>query len=65
MRLMRVLLSVAAVAVGLWAQTIDKPLTNSEIESMLVAGLPESTILLKIQTAALRGLVDLEAERRE
>jgi hypothetical protein len=60
-RLLRVLLSVAAVAVGSWAQTTDNPLTNSEIESMLVAGLPESTILLKIQTAAFRGLVDVEA----
>jgi hypothetical protein len=61
MRLVRVLLIVAAVAAGLWAQTTDKPLTNSEIESMLAAGLPEGTILLKIENAAFRGLVDLEA----
>jgi hypothetical protein len=60
MRLLRVLLIVAAVAAGLWAQTTDKPLTNSEIESMLAAGLPEGTILMKIETAAFRGLVDLE-----
>jgi hypothetical protein len=28
---------------------------------MLTAGVPESTILLKIETAAARGLVDLDA----
>jgi hypothetical protein len=61
MRLLRVILMVATVAAGLWSQTTDKPLTNSAIESMLVAGLPESTILLKIETAAFRGLVDLDA----
>jgi hypothetical protein len=61
MRLFRVLLPVIAAAAGLWAQTADKPLTNSEIESMLVAGLPEGTILVKIQIAAFRGLVDLDA----
>ncbi len=60
MRLPRVPLMVAVVVAGLWSQTTDKPLTNSAIESMLVAGLPESTILLKIQTAAFRGLVDLD-----
>lgn len=43
------------------AQTTDKPLTNSEIQSMLLAGLPENTILLRIETAAFRGLVDLDA----
>ncbi len=58
MRLFGVLL---AVATGMWAQTAEKPLTNSDIEAMLVAGLPEGTILVKIQTAALRGLVDLDA----
>src|SRR5262249_16244854 len=52
---------VATAAAGLRAQMTDKPLTNSEIESMLVAGLPQSTILLKIQKAAFEGLVDLEA----
>jgi hypothetical protein len=61
MRLLRNVLSVATVAAGLWAQRIDKPLTNGEIESMLTAGVPESTILLKIETAAARGLVDLDA----
>ncbi len=61
MRLLRVLPTVAAVAAGLWAQTADKPLTNSDIESMLAAGLPEGTILMKIQDAAFRGLVDLDA----
>src|SRR5579884_2368032 len=43
------------------AQTVDKPLTNSDIQSMLAAGLPESTILLRIETAAFRGLVDMDA----
>jgi hypothetical protein len=57
----RILLMALAVAAGLWSQTTDKPLTNSDIESMLAAGLPASTILLKIQTAAFRGLIDLEA----
>jgi len=61
MRLFRVLLPVVAIAAGLWGQTADKPLTNSDIESLLAAGLPESTILMKIQAAAYRGLVDLDA----
>jgi hypothetical protein len=60
MRLRGVLLAVAAVAAALSAQTTDKPLTNGEIGSMLAARLPESTILLKIQTAAYRGLVSLD-----
>jgi hypothetical protein len=61
MRLFRVLLAVMAVAAGIFAQTAEKPLTNSDLQAMLVAGLPEGTILVKIQTAALRGLVDLDA----
>ncbi len=61
MRLLRVFLPVVAIAAGLWGQPADKPLTNSDIESMLGAGLPESTILMKIQEAAYRGLVDLNA----
>ena len=52
MRFRRVLLAVAAVAATVLAQTVDKPLTNSEIGSMLASGLPESTILLTIETAA-------------
>jgi len=52
MRFRRVLLAVAAVAAAMLAQTVDKPLTNSEIGSMLASGLPESTILLTIETAA-------------
>jgi hypothetical protein len=60
-RTLRNVLSVATAAAGLWAQTADKPLTNGEIESMLTAGVPESTILLKIETAAALGLVDLDA----
>ena len=54
-------LLVAAAAAGLWAQTTDKPITNNEIESMLAAGLPESTIIAKIEIAVDRGLVDLDA----
>jgi hypothetical protein len=54
-------LAVAAVAAAILAQTVDKPLTNSEIGSMLGSGLPESTILLKIETAAHYGLVNLDA----
>jgi hypothetical protein len=60
MRLRRVLLAVAAV-VAVSGQTADKPLTNTDIASMLATGMPESTILLKIQTAAYRGLVNLNA----
>lgn len=43
------------------AQTADKPLTNGDVQSMVAAGLPESTILLRIETAAFQGLVDLDA----
>ena len=52
---------LAAVAtIALWAQPPDQPLTNAQIESMLSAGLPESTILLKIRIAADRELVDVD-----
>jgi hypothetical protein len=61
MRLLRVFLLVVAIAAGLWGQSADKPLTNSDIEAMLAAGLPESTIMMKIQAAAYRGLVNLDA----
>ena len=61
MRVRRVLLGVAAVGAAVLAQTAYKPLTNSEITSMLASGLPESTILLKIETAAYYGLVNLDA----
>ena len=61
MRFRRVLLAVAALASAILAQTVDKPLTNSEIGSMLTSRLPESTILLKIRTAAYFGLVNLDA----
>jgi hypothetical protein len=54
-------MAVAVVAAAIFAQTADQPLTNSEIGSMLASGLPESTILLKIQTAAYYGLVNLDA----
>ena len=61
MRFRRFLLAVAALAAAILAQTVDKPLTNREIGSMLTSGLPESTILLKIETAAYYGLVNLDA----
>jgi hypothetical protein len=60
MRLRRILSAVAIAAVAA-AQTADMPLTNTEIGAMLASGLPESTILLKLQTAAYRGLVNLDA----
>jgi hypothetical protein len=49
------------VVAGLWAQTANKPLTNAEIESMLAAGFPESTIMMKIQAAVFGGLAALDA----
>jgi hypothetical protein len=60
-RILRITALLAAMAAGLWAQSPDKPLTNSDLESMLAAGLPESTILIKIQIAAYRGLVNVDA----
>jgi hypothetical protein len=61
MRLRTVLLAVAAIGAAISAPPADRPLTNSEIASMLASGLPEGTILLKIETAAYRGLVNLDA----
>jgi hypothetical protein len=58
---LRTALFVTAFAAGLWAQSADKPLTNREIESMLAAGLPESTIIIKIEIAVDRGFVNLDA----
>ncbi len=58
MRIWRVPLLIAAVAAGLWAQSAEKPLTNEDVEAMLASGLPESTILMKIQIAASQGMVD-------
>src|SRR6516165_1108303 len=60
MRTLTVALLAVGVTAGLWAQTPDEPLTNGEIESMLAAALPESTILLKIENAAYSGLVDVD-----
>jgi len=60
-RTLRFFLLIAAATVSLGAQTADQPLTNVEIESMLTAGFPESTILLRIQKAAHFGLLDLDA----
>ena len=61
MRRLRVTLPVMTVAAGLWAQTANKPLTNAEIESMVVAGVPESTIVMKIQAAVFGGFAALDA----
>lgn len=58
----RVPLLITAMTAGLWAQPAPgKPLTNADLQSMAAAGLPESTILLAIQTAAYRGQADLDA----
>ena len=61
MEQLRFLLPITVVAAGLWAQTANKPLTNAEIESMLVAGVPESTIVMKIEAAVFGGFVALDA----
>jgi len=61
LRRLIVILPVMTVAAGLWAQTANKPLTNAEIESMLAAGVPESTIVMKIQAAVFGGFVALDA----
>jgi hypothetical protein len=61
MRRLIVILPVITVAAELWAQTANKPLTNAEIESMLSAGVPESTIVMKIQAAVLGGFAALDA----
>ena len=55
------ILPVVTLAAGLLAQTGDNRLTNGEIGSMLMAGLPKSTNEMKIEAAALRGLVDLDS----
>lgn len=61
MRFFLVLPLLAVASAGLSAQTADQPLTNSEIESMLAGGVPESAILNTIGSFAYRGLVDFDA----
>ena len=61
MQRLQVILPVVTVAAGLWAQTANKPLTNGDIESMLVAGVPEGTIVMKIQAAVFGGFAALDA----
>jgi hypothetical protein len=61
MRRLRISVLLLAMASMSRAQTADKPLTNSDIQSMLTAGLPEGTILLRIETAAVGRMVDLDA----
>lgn len=61
MRSLGIFVLFTTIAVPSPAQTVDKPLTNSDIQSMIAAGLPESTILLRIETAAFQGWVDLDA----
>lgn len=61
MRALATVLLVSALAACSWPQSADKPLTNSEIGAMLTAGLPESTIIIKIQIAVAQELVDLDA----
>jgi len=38
----------------------EQPLTNAQIETMVVNGVPDSTILLKTQNAVDQGMVDLD-----
>lgn len=38
----------------------EQPLTNVQIETMVVNGIPDSTVLLKIQIAMDRGMVNLD-----
>ena len=64
MRTLRVFLLITAAIAGLRAQSADQPLTNADIESMLAGGLPETTILFKIEDAVDRGMVDLDASTR-
>jgi hypothetical protein len=54
------LLFSAAMAV-LRAQPADQPLTNADIAAMLAAGLPETTIMFKIEDAVDRGMINLDA----
>lgn len=61
MRTLRFFLLMTASTVALRAQTADQPLTNADIESMLSAGLPESTIVMNIQKASYFGLLNLDA----
>ena len=61
MQALRITLLAVSLGAGVQAQTTEKPLTNTDIESMLFAGLPESTVVLKIEDAAYRGLIDLDA----
>lgn len=60
MRCWTVFLLIAA-AISVRAQSPDRPLTNADVESMVAAGLPETTILFKIEDAVDRGMVDLDA----
>jgi hypothetical protein len=59
--ILRVSLFLAISISGLRAQMAGQPLTNSDIEKMLSGGLPETTILLKIEDAVDRGMVNLDA----
>jgi hypothetical protein len=57
------LLMTAAIA-DLRAQSAEQPLTNADIEAMVAGGLPETTILFKIEDAVDRGMVNLDASTR-
>jgi hypothetical protein len=57
----RVSLFIAISISSLRAQPAAQPLTNADIEKMLAGGLPETTILLKIEDAVDRGMVNLDA----
>lgn len=61
MATVRLPILILAVSTGLSAQPADQALTNAQIESMLASGLPESTIVMKIQSAVHFGVIDVDA----
>ena len=61
MPILRIVLLTTTLITALDAQAPLQPLTNAEIESMLAAGLPESTIVMKIQAAVYQGMCNLDA----
>lgn len=61
MRSLRLFVLMTIVMAGIEAQTPLQPLTDADIQSMLEAGLPESTIVMKIQAAVYQGMANLDA----
>lgn len=56
-----VLLISAAMPAQVPAQTVEKPLTNADIATMIKSGVPEGTVVLAIQRAVLRGMNDFDS----